>query len=350
MIRRRTASRKILQPSFLLLFLLVSLGMSSRTASVSLMRVLAVKRSVIAHPTGDPSFAVNQAFPGQFSSEETDPMLMLDFFGPSKSKGIESDPDRFPIGWHPHRGMDICTYMKSGVGRHADSMGNRETFSTPGMQWISVGSGIEHAEGGGTPAGEIDLGFQIWINVPSEMKMKDPKYGTETPSSMPEVEVSPGVKVRVLAGQVGELTGPFKTAVPLQMCDYTIDANNSSYVHIVPPELDNVLLYVYRGSGRIASTSVSTNAVVRLDGTDENARGISFESTSTTEPMCVMMFAGKMIKEPIAWHGPFVMNTQRQIQDTINEVRSGRFPPVRASWNYKRLKDFPPGFTPKTLT
>ncbi len=73
----------------------------------------------------------------------------------------ETDPDRFPVDWHPHRGMDICTYLKSGTGRHADSLGNRETFETPGLQWISVGSGIEHAEAGGGPEGATLLGFQV---------------------------------------------------------------------------------------------------------------------------------------------------------------------------------------------
>jgi redox-sensitive bicupin YhaK (pirin superfamily) len=84
---------------------------------------------------------------GAFTTEETDPFLMCDFFGPARMAKA-SNADDFPIGWHPHRGMDIATYMKTGVGRHADSMGNRGTFTTPGMQWISVGSGIEHAEGG----------------------------------------------------------------------------------------------------------------------------------------------------------------------------------------------------------
>ena len=72
------------------------------------------------------------------------------------------DPDRFPVNWHPHRGMDILSYLKTGVGRHGDSMGNRENFETPGMQWISCGSGIEHAEGGGTPKGELRMLVLAW--------------------------------------------------------------------------------------------------------------------------------------------------------------------------------------------
>lgn len=85
-----------------------------------------------------------QAFPSAFTAEESDPFLMCDFFGPKKSTGIETDPDAFPMGWHPHRGMDILTYLIEGIGRHADSLGNREEFASPGMQWISVVGKYNH--------------------------------------------------------------------------------------------------------------------------------------------------------------------------------------------------------------
>jgi quercetin 2,3-dioxygenase len=102
------------------------------------MPILASRPAQIAHPTGDPNFSVMQPFPSAFPAEESDPFLMCDFFGPTPSEGVILDPDRFPIGWHPHRGMDILTYMIEGIGRHADSLGNRADFSSPGMQWISV--------------------------------------------------------------------------------------------------------------------------------------------------------------------------------------------------------------------
>ena len=99
------------------------------------MKVLSIKRAKVAYPTGNPNFAVMQAFPGPFKSEDTDPFLMCDHFGPMLSNGVTTDPDEFPIGWHPHRGMDICSYLVEGVGRHGDSLGNREEYATPGMQW-----------------------------------------------------------------------------------------------------------------------------------------------------------------------------------------------------------------------
>jgi len=136
------------------------------------MPVLGVRQSKVTHPTGDPKFSVLQAFPAGFSAEEADPFLMCDEFGPMVSKGAVTDPDEFPVDWHPHRGFDLLTYMTEGWARHADSMGNRESFPAPAIQWISSGSGIEHAEAGGTPTGQVQHGFQIWINVPSCMYLQ----------------------------------------------------------------------------------------------------------------------------------------------------------------------------------
>jgi redox-sensitive bicupin YhaK (pirin superfamily) len=138
--------------------------MSSVSVPVSgspvLMPVIAVRKSKVAYPTGRKDFAVMQTFPAAVSTEEADPFLMCDLFGPTLSHGVEKDPDTYPVDWHPHRGMDIATYIVEGRGRHADSMGNRGCFDSPGMQWCSVGSGIEHAEAGGTPAGQNMTGFQ----------------------------------------------------------------------------------------------------------------------------------------------------------------------------------------------
>jgi redox-sensitive bicupin YhaK (pirin superfamily) len=109
------------------------------------------------------------------------------------------------------------TYLREGTGRHADSMGNVGEFFSPGFQWISVGSGIEHAEGGGTPEGERMHGFQIWINVPRAHKLADPAYGTADPSSIPVLDLGGG-SGRLLAGPnpFNSLEGPFLTKQPVQ--------------------------------------------------------------------------------------------------------------------------------------
>ena len=150
---------------------------------------------------------MQQSMPSIVPEAESDPFLMCDEFGPTPSKrayGNDTDAG-FDVAWHPHHGMDILSYMVEGYGRHADSMGNRETFASPGFQWMSVGSGIEHAEGGGTPAGQNTHGFQIWLKMPAAKMKDDPRYGTVQPDEIPTVVLGAGGIVRVIAGPLGDV-------------------------------------------------------------------------------------------------------------------------------------------------
>lgn len=216
-------------------------------------------------------------------------------------------------------------------------MGNRGEFASPGMQWISVGSGIEHAEGGGTPAGEYDHGFQIWINVPAQHKMDDPKYGTEPPQNLPLLK-GEGYEGRLLAGSVGNQQGPFKTVQDVQMVDLEIFPN-SAYTHSIPLALNNCLIYVYKGQGTISGSVVPSGSVIRLDATDPQLRDVHFATTE--KGLSAILFAGKKLNEKIAWQGPMVMNTQEQIQTAYSEYRQGTFLKKRAPWDYKKIKAFP---------
>ena len=272
---------------------------ASCTTSSQKMSVLRVAKAGATHPFGDER-TVKQAFPAGLSKDESDPFLMCDYFSMASS-GVSADPDHFPVGWHPHRGMDILSYMKTGIGRHGDSMGNRETFATPGIQWISCGSGIEHAEGGATPAGEMHTGFQIWINVPATKKMDDPKYGTEPTQAIPQEEVAPGAMARLLSGPWSSgRVGAMKTQTTTQMVDFEL-LGGAAAEHVVPPGMDTALLYVYQGSGTVAGKDVPEGAVVVLDATSDEARSLFFEAG--TSGAHFLLFAGKKLKEPVAWHG-----------------------------------------------
>lgn len=335
------------------------------------MKVLGIGKAKKTYPTGNPNFAVMQAFPAAFPAEQTDPMLMCDYFGPVESKGSAKSEDEFPVPWHPHTGMDICTYLKQGVGRHADSMGNRGTFKTPGMQWvslivsgicqqfgpltrtqlrkISVGNGIEHAEGGATPKGDMEEGFQLWFNTPSASKKLNPSYGTVEPGSLPVVQINGNDsdtvigKATLLAGHYNDtISGPFKTAQPIQVIDFEFSSSStsSSHTHSIPEDLDQCILFVYGGSGTINDIAVEKNHVLKLVASSP-ARSVLFSTTSTGDYLKVMLFAGKQIKEPIVWHGPFVGNTDADINKAIMDYRSGRFPPVRTPFDYKKWSEFP---------
>eukprot|EP00122_Pirum_gemmata_P003366 Pgem_evm1s3044 len=316
------------------------------------MKVIATVATKKAHPFGDHR-SVDQAFPGAVTAEQADPFLMLDDFTGMPSGGLAKHEDEFPIDWHPHAGQDVLTYLKAGVGRHGDSLGHRETFKAPGMQWMAAGSGVYHAEGGGTPKGVDSYGFQIWVNVPSERKFDDPRYGTVPPEDMPLLELNDNSKARVLAGEfdykekgeVKKVIGEFKTTQPVLMVDFEIGANGS-YEHNVASNLDNCMVYIYKGNGKIQGKEVKDHQVMRLDASSQTDRNLVFEAGE--KGLLAMVLAGKRINEPIKWHGPLVMNTAEQVQEKLKAVRAGTFPPVRVDWDfytasanpeYKKKKD-----------
>lgn len=303
------------------------------------MNIMRIAKQGITHPFGDER-SVMQAFPSGIPSHQSDPFLMCDYFDVIESQGKATHEDDFPIAWHPHRGFDIATYLKSGVGRHGDSLGNRETFSTPGIQWMSTGSGVEHAEGGGTEKGQRMQGFQIWVNVKAENKMDDPRYGTVPTNDLPLIEINQDVKARVLAGKTLGRKGPFETAQPVEMIDFELKMN-ATVDFTVGEDLNTVMLYVYEGNldDINGSGALKTGSIVLMDANSDEKRGLCLKTSSSSAG--VMLFAGKKLKEPIAWHGPIVMNSQEQIWETFRDLRSGQFPPKRVSWDYKRLSSKP---------
>lgn len=306
----------------------------------SLMSVKRIAQQGLTRPFGDER-TVNQAFPSAIGTADADPFLMCDYFDMKVPHDPSPDPDVFPVDWHPHRGFDICSYMRSGTGRHGDSLGNRETYETPGMQWMSTGSGVVHAEGGADKAGVQMQGFQIWVNVPSEKKIYDPRYGTVPTKDLPLVSISEGVTARVLAGEAFDKVGSFKSGQPVQMIDFELAAN-SLVSFDVADGLDTTILYLYEGelTGlNERDETIPTGSVVLLDASVAENRGIQLMTGAN--PGKVLMFAGKKLNESVAWHGPIVMNTQEEVRATLKELRSGSFPPVRVDWDYKRLASKP---------
>jgi quercetin 2,3-dioxygenase len=324
---------------------------SITTASTMLMGIKRIVQQGVTHPFGDHR-TVSQAFPSAIPSEQSDPFLMCDYFNMRETTGPAKHEDDFPIEWHPHRGFDICSFLKSGTGRHGDSLGNRETYATPGMQWISTGSGVEHAEGGASLKGDLVEGFQIWVNVPQQNKLDDPRYGTVPNDELPLVQLDAeeggAATARILAGEAFGATGPFKTVQDVQMIDFEL-APGTTICFDVKEGLDTAMLYLYQGrlnsvtnnEGNTSSNdSIEEGHVVLLDAASDHRRTVKLSSASDCKAH-VMLFAGKKLKEPIAWHGPIVMNTQEQIRKTLREIRTGQFPPKRVPWDYKTLASKP---------
>jgi len=314
----------------------------SGAGSTDLMAIRYVRKTNTAHPTGNPDFAVEQSMPGVVPEKECDPFLMCDEFGPMMSTGAYgNDTDEgFDVPWHPHHGMDILSYIVEGVGRHADSMGNRETFQSPGFQWMSVGSGIEHAEGGGTPAGQSTHGFQIWLRMPVANMEDDPRYGTVEPSDIPTVSLDGGL-VRVIAGSLDGVQGPAQFAVNVQILDVELEPG-AEFNYVCPSSCDNVMMYGFKGSGILNDdTPIGSQQIARFNTTNPSAQGAKV--TAGEGGFRMMVFTGKMTKEKYVWHGPFVCSSRANLMQCFQQVQTGQFPPVRVKWDYKDASKTPKG-------
>lgn len=244
-----------------------------------------------------------------------DPFLMLDEFGSEKPGDYIGG---FPS--HPHRGFETVTYMLDGRMRHKDNHGN-EGLLTPGsVQWMTAGRGIVHSE---MPEQEQGLmrGFQLWINLPASEKMSVPKYQEFNAEQIPLVTLANGAKIKVIAGRVDGVTGPVVQPAtrPLYL-DISLGAGQA-FEHELP-DTDNAFAYVYEGGLNLAVNdqkhAVNTSEMVSLT----TGNSVRFEATENARFIFV---AGKPLKEPVARYGPFVMNTQAEIQQAIQDYQAGRF-------------------------
>ncbi len=245
-----------------------------------------------------------------------DPFLMMDDFRgdhPSKySKG-------FP--WHPHRGIETITYMIEGECDHGDSMGNEGTICAGDVQWMTAGSGIIHQEmPRGTEQGRMG-GFQLWANLPAAHKMRDPRYQGIESSQIPEVETD-GARVRVIAGTVGEVTGPVTDiTVEPEYLDVTLQPN-TSWTHPTAED-HNVFAYLFEGEGRFGlegePVAAGTGTIVLF------GEGDAVTVTAGDEGARFLLVSGKPLGEPIAWRGPIVMNTRDELDVAWRELDDGTF-------------------------
>ncbi len=249
-----------------------------------------------------------------------DPFLLFDHF--AFNNPSEGPPVGFPT--HPHRGIETVTYMLEGNVRHRDSLGNMGVIGPGDVQWMTSGRGIMHEEMPQRgPSGNI-FGFQLWVNLPAVEKMSPPRYQEVTAESIPIVEQG-GMKVRIVAGQYGNVRGPVTeiAAQPLYM-DITLEPNTKFNLPV--PQGHNLVAYVFEGEG--------------IFGIDEDGHGelveavhmVEFEDgdhisirTENVSPVRFMLMAGAPFGEPIVPYGPFVMNTQAEIQQAFEDLRNGTF-------------------------
>jgi redox-sensitive bicupin YhaK (pirin superfamily) len=245
-----------------------------------------------------------------------DPFLMLDVFG-------SDDPDDYIAGFpdHPHRGFETVTYMLAGLMRHRDSAGHEGLLGSGAVQWMTAGRGVIHSEIPEQQNGVLE-GFQLWLNLPAQRKMAAPWYRDFPAATIPEYLTPAGVTVRVIAGASNGIDGAVTRAAtePLYL-DIHLPPGGTCSTALADDH--NAFVYVYRGSVEIEGTPVATRRMGILANTP-GSDGVTV-SAAGAEPARLLLIAGKPLNEPIVQYGPFVMNTQDQIRQTLNDYRSGAF-------------------------
>ena len=241
-----------------------------------------------------------------------DPFLMLDEFGSDR-------PGEYIAGFpsHPHRGFETVTYMLDGRMRHKDNHGN-EGLLTPGsVQWMTAGRGIVHSE---MPEQEEGLmrGFQLWVNLPAKDKMGAPAYQEFAPERIPVAQPSAGVSAKVIAGRIGEVEGPVQQpATEPSYFDLALDAG-AEFEHALPAG-HNVFAYVYEGEVASGDAQAGKGELLVFGAGD----AVRFEGLAPHSKL--ILVAGRPINEPVARYGPFVMNTQAEIVQAVQDFQAGRF-------------------------
>lgn len=281
--------------------------------TIPVTRARAVERIVAGQPTTDGAGVKLTRVLTHTLQRRLDPFLMLDAFG-------TDNPDDYIAGFpsHPHRGFETVTYMIAGRMRHRDSGGNEGLLTNGGVQWMTAGRGVIHSELPEQEEGAME-GFQLWLNLPAKDKMIPSWYRDIPSEQIPEVRTGTAT-VRVIAGESHGVKGAMAR-----------DATQPVYldVHLAPgarfeqalPAGHNAFVYVYRGGLTIGETAVPIQRMAILANAAD-ADGVVLQAGA--EPTRALLIAGRPLGEPIAQYGPFVMNTQAELRQAVEDYQSGR--------------------------
>ena len=251
------------------------------------------------------------------------------------------DPSRYEKGfpWHPHRGIETITYVLAGEVAHGDSLGNSGVLGAGSVQWMTAGSGIMHQEmPRPDPKGQMH-GFQLWANLPAALKMSAPRYQDIAAEDIAEITDDDGTRVRVITGSFWGVRGPVEgvAADPLYL-DVSVPPGLRKTLPV--DTYANAFAYVFAGQGRFDSASDPVGVPVEkeLDGQEISIRDMSGNRTlvwfDTGDSVTVqagpdgvrfLLISGRPIEEPVAWHGPIVMNTRQELRQAVQELRTGTF-------------------------
>lgn len=263
-----------------------------------------------------------------------DPFLLFDDFRNEHPQDFQAG---FP--WHPHRGIETITYVLNGTVEHGDSLGNEGTLGAGDVQWMTAGSGILHQEmPKGNAKGQMH-GFQLWANLPGSMKMTAPRYQDVEGKDIPEVIDDDGTRVKVIVGEFWGQRGPVDgIAADPQYLDIFVPAGVRKVFKV--DTYRRAFAYVFDGSGSFHDASTPQGVLLEKEvmGEEVNIRDLSGDRTlvqfGTGDEVTVqagergirfLLISGAPIEEPVAWHGPIVMNTQEELVQAMRDLRNDTF-------------------------
>ena len=276
---------------------------------------------------------LHRAF-GFADPSELDPFLLFDDFRNERPQDYKKG---FP--WHPHRGIETITYVLSGTVHHGDSLGNTGALGAGDVQWMTAGSGIMHQEmPQGNAQGQMH-GFQLWANLPSSLKMTAPRYQDVKSKDIPVITDDDGTTVKVIVGSFWGQTGPVDgIAADPQYLDIFVPAGVKKTFKV--DTYRKAFAYVFEGAGAFADASKPFGVLLEKEvgGEEYNIRDLSGNRTlvkfgtgdevtvqAGPEGIRFLLISGEPIQEPVAWHGPIVMNTREELIQAVTELRNGTF-------------------------
>ena len=259
-------------------------------------------------------FNVRRPFPTA-AMDHIDPFLLLDEMGPAQYGSGEA------VGApsHPHRGFETVTYLLSGAMVHEDTTGACAVIKPGGVQWMTAGSGVVHSE---LPTEDMMRlggkmhGFQLWVNLPAEKKMVDPRYQGYDADEIAQVQLANGGLLKVVAGEVHGVRGPVETTSPMTYAHAVMEASDVVEWH--PQEGHTALVHVFDGEVKVNGSTTSSGEMVVMERT---AGMVRIESTKAQAQ--VLLLGGQPLGEPVVRYGPFVMNTKQEIVDAVQEYNDG---------------------------
>jgi quercetin 2,3-dioxygenase len=288
---------------------------SQQTSTETLKKIIAIKKATV---NKNSAFNIKQIIPGALN--DVDPFVFLDHFGP-----FERDPNDAHFSPHPHAGIATISYLYSGTSNHVTSLGTPQIVKPGDVAWMRAGSGIEHAEGlrEGQTEVEIFHGLQFWISLPAKDKFIKPGFFYYPKKDIPEI-IQPGVNIKVVCGELFGKSSPAKSLTPAYI--YDIEINENATIQIPVNHGYSCALFVANGTVICNGAEETADSIIKFD---EENKMIEFRALKNTR---VAVFGGQPLREPIIFHGPFVMNNKEQIIQVIRDYDNGKFGTINTGY------------------